>query len=67
MGGIEPPSDGRTTGLLRVQLASATLSLGLQAIVELTSVSLRRVEMRLVAYACTHSVPTREEPAWLGG
>ena len=26
MGGIEPPSDGRTTGLLRVQLASDFLS-----------------------------------------
>ena len=28
MGGIEPPSDGRTTGLLRVQLASVFLSPG---------------------------------------
>ena len=28
MGGIEPPSDGRTTGLLRVQLASVFLGPG---------------------------------------
>ena len=28
MGGIEPPSDGRTTGLLRVQLASDFLGPG---------------------------------------
>ena len=67
MGGRPHPPDPAIQRFTPSDTKTATLSLGLQAIVELTSVSLRRVEMRLVAYACTHSVPTREEPAWLGG